>query len=422
MPNNNSDTTQTAQTQAQSQSKARAKQDAISAAQFATQAIRGGFCATGENEHSPAIFMTSSFSYGSAAEAAAHFSGEIKGNIYSRFTNPTVRVFEERLALLEGAERCVATASGMGAILTMCLAYLQAGDHLLASRALFGSTTSLFTNHVAKFGVEVTFVEADDNAAWQAAIQPNTKLLYCETPSNPLAQICDLAFLSELAHKHDALFAVDNCFCTPALQKPLAFGVDLVVHSATKYIDGQGRAIGGAILGNHELLDKAHGVVRTGGVSMSPFNAWVFLKGLETLELRMRAHCASAQALAEWLEVHPKVSKVHYAGLPSHPSHRLAAKQQSLFGAIIGFEVASGTLDGKQAAWQVIDATRLLSITGNLGDAKSTITHPATTTHGRLSIEAKRDAGISDALIRVSVGLENVEDIKADLARGLDKL
>lgn len=392
-----------------------------------TLAIRTGYTRTGEGEHSEALFMTSSFVYESAADAAAHFSGEKKGNIYSRFTNPTVRAFEKRLAALEGVDRCVATASGMGAILTMCLAYLQAGDHLLASRALFGSSVSLFNNYMLKFGIEVSYVDLADKAVWQAAVQPNTKLIYCETPSNPLAEIADLTFLAGLAKEAGALFAVDNCFCTPALQKPFEFGADLVIHSATKYIDGQGRALGGAILGEHELLEAAFKVVRTGGISMSPFNAWVFLKGLETLNLRMKAHCESAMTIATWLEAHPKVKKVHYAGLPSHPAHELAKKQQRYFGGIIGFEVQSSELqdknfDAKQAAWTVVDATELVSITGNLGDAKSTITHPATTTHGRLSDDDKQKAGISDSLLRLSVGLEHVDDIIADISRGLDQL
>lgn len=403
-----------------------------------TLAIRTGYTRTQEAEHNEAMFMTSSFVYDSAADAAAHFSGEKKGNIYSRFSNPTVRAFEKRLAALEGAERCVATASGMGAILTMCLAYLEAGDHLLASRALFGSSVSLFNNYMQKFGVAVSYVDLADKAAWQAAVQPNTKLIYCETPSNPLAEIADLSFLADLARQAGALFAVDNCFCTPALQKPLDFGADLVIHSATKYIDGQGRALGGAILGEHELLEAAFKVVRTGGVSMSPFNAWVFLKGLETLNLRMTAHCDSAMKIATWLESHPKVTKVHYAGLASHPAHELAKKQQRYFGGIIGFEVegfevggfeveenaaeANTSMTAKQAAWAVIDATELVSITANLGDAKSTITHPATTTHGRLTDEDKQKAGIVDGLLRLSVGLEHVDDIIADIKRGLDKL
>lgn len=393
-----------------------------------TLAIRTGYTRTMEGEHSEAMFMTSSFVYESAADAAAHFSGEKKGNIYSRFTNPTVRAFEKRLAALEDAERCVATASGMGAILTMCLAYLEKGDHLLASRALFGSSISLFNNYMLKFGIEVSYVDQanktneESQKAWQQDIQPNTKLIYCETPSNPLAEIVDLTFLAKLAHDNDILFAVDNCFCTPALQKPIHFGADLVIHSATKYIDGQGRALGGAILGKHDLLEDAFKVVRTGGISMSPFNAWVFLKGLETLNLRMQAHSESANKIAHWLEAHEKVGKVYYAGLTSHSAHELAKKQQRYFGGIIGFEVKSDKMPDQTAAWTVIDNTKLISITGNLGDAKSTFTHPATTTHGRLSDEDKQKAGIYDSLVRLSVGLENTDDIIADIARGLDKL
>ena len=397
--------------------KAAQKREILKTVDLDTLALRGGFEASSEMEHSPGIFMTSSFTYGSALEAADHFGGKVKGNIYSRFTNPTVQVFERKLALLEGAERCIGTASGMGAILTMGLAYLEAGDHLLSSRDLFGSTVSLFNNYFKKFGIEVSYVDGADTSAWQAAVQPNTKLLYCETPSNPLSQIVDIRAVSDIAHAAGALFAVDNCFCTPALQKPLELGADLIIHSATKYLDGQGRAIGGALAGSNELMEKAYGVVRTGGVSMSPFNAWVFTKGLETLPLRMRAHAANALEVARWLEAHPQVKKVHYSGLQSHPQHALASAQQSAYGAVLGFEVES-----QEAAWQVIDATRLVSITGNLGDARTTITHPATTTHGRLSPEDRAAAGIADGLIRVSVGLENTADLCADLARGLDAL
>ena len=383
---------------------------------FDTIALRTGHQRTAEGEHGEPIFLTSSFVYSSAADAAAHFSGEVQGNIYSRFTNPTVRMFEQRLAALEGGERCVATASGMAAILSVALAFLKAGDHVVCSRAVFGTTTSLFDKYMRKFGVDVTFVDLADLSQWQAAVQPGTtKLFFCESPSNPLSEVADLQALSDLAHQHGILFAVDNCFCTPALQQPLKFGVDLVIHSATKYLDGQGRTLGGAVVGSSKLLEEVFGVVRTCGPSMSPFNAWVFVKGLETLRLRMEAHSKSALELATWLAQHPAVEKVYYSGLPDSPGHELAKRQQRAFGGIFSFVVKGG----REAAWRVIDQTRFISITGNLGDAKSTITHPATTTHGRLSEQAKLEAGIEEGLIRVSVGLEDIDDIKADLARGL---
>lgn len=390
-----------------------------------TIAVRGGYHRTDEGEHNEAIFTTSSYVYKNAADAADHFNGNKKGNVYSRHTNPTVRAFERRLAALEEGERCVATASGMGAILTMCLAYLQAGDHLLAAKQLFGSSVALFDTYFKAFGVEVSYVDCFDNDAWQNAMQPNTKVLYCESPSNPLAQIADLRFLSRLAHDHDALLIVDNCFATPAIQKPLMLGADVVLHSASKYIDGQGRVLGGALVGNDDLMEKAFGVVRTGGISLSPFNAWVLLKGLETLSLRMKAHCENANQIAKFLHNHPKVSKVHFSGLPDHPSHDIAKRQHTAlknvqggaFGAIIGFEVAD-----QAAAWHVIDSTNMISITNNLGDAKSTITHPATTTHFRMTPEARIEAGVNEGLIRFSVGLEDVDDIIADLKRGLDTL
>ena len=383
-----------------------------------TLAIRAGHERTHEQEHGEPIFPTSSFVYGSAAEAAAKFSGEAPGNVYSRFTNPTVRTFEQRLAAMEGGERCVATSSGMAAILSTALALLSAGDEIVASRSLFGSTVSLFDKYLGKFGITTRYVELADLAAWEAAMTPATRLLFAETPSNPLSEVVDIAGLAEIAHRQDALLAIDNCFLTPALQKPLALGADLVIHSATKYLDGQGRAIGGAVVGRDKELEELFGVVRTCGPCLSPFNAWIFTKGLETLALRMKAHCENAQALAEWLEAHPAVARVHYSGLASHPQHELAARQQQGFGAVLGVEVKGG----REAAWSVIDATRLLSITGNLGDVKTTITHPATTTHGRLSDDQKRIAGISDGLIRVAVGLEAIDDIRADLARGLDAL
>lgn len=383
---------------------------------FATRAVRAGQVRTPEGEQSEPIFPTSSYVFGSAAEAAARFGGTQPGNIYSRFTNPTVRAFEERLATLEGGERCVAFSSGMAAILATCLGLLKAGDHIVSSRSIFGTTTVLFSNYLAKFGVATSFVSLTDVAAWQAAIKPNTRLLFLETPSNPLTEIADIAALAALAHQHGCLLAVDNCFCTPALQQPLKFGADIIIHSATKYIDGQGRCIGGAVVGDAERVGKdIFGVLRTAGATMSPFNAWVFLKGLETLRVRMQAHCAGAQALAEWLEQQPTVKRVYYPGLKSHPQHALAARQQTGFGGLLSFEVHGGQAE----AWRVVDATRMISITANLGDAKSTITHAATTTHGRLTPEARAESGISDALLRVSVGLEDIEDIKEDLARGL---
>lgn len=383
---------------------------------FDTRAVRAGQHRTNEGEHSEPIFTTSSYVFASAAAAAARFSGETPGNIYSRFTNPTVRAFEERLAALEGGEKCVATASGMAAILSTCLALLKGGDHIVASRNIFGPTVLLFNNYLGRFGVETTYVSLTDDAAWEKAIKPNTRLLFLETPSNPLTEIADIARLAKLAHARGCLLVVDNCFCTPALLRPLALGADIVIHSATKYLDGQGRCIGGAVVGNAELVGKeVYGFMRTAGPSLSPFNAWVFLKGLETLGLRMQAHSASAQALAEWLERQAGVQRVYYPGLASHPQHALAKQQQTGFGGIVSFELKGG----KEAAWRLIDSTRLISITANLGDTKSTVTHPATTTHGRLTPEQRADAGISDGLIRLSVGLEDVEDLKRDLAPGL---
>jgi O-succinylhomoserine sulfhydrylase len=400
---------------------------------FDTRAVRIGHRRTPEGEQSEPIFPTSSFVFDSAAEAAARFSGAEPGNIYSRFTNPTVRTFEERLAALEGGERCVAFASGMSAILATGMSLLKAGDHVVASKAIFGTTTVLFQNYFGRFGVETGFVPLTDYAAWEKAIRPNTKFLFLETPSNPLTEVADIPRLAKLAHAKGCLLVVDNCFCTPALQLPLKLGADIVIHSATKYLDGQGRAIGGAVVGSAELVGKeVYGFLRTAGPTMSPFNAWVFLKGLETLNLRMKAHSANAQALAEWLEKQPRVKRVYYPGLASHPQHTLASQQQSGFGGIVSFELDGGDVHGrtgaaggrapetaKEAAWRLIDSTQLLSITANLGDTKSTITHPATTTHGRLTPEQRAEAGISDGLIRVSVGLEEIEDIKRDLARGL---
>ena len=385
---------------------------------FDTLAIRAGQRRTGEGEHSEAIFPTSSYVFSSAAEAAARFSGAQPGNIYSRFTNPTVRTFEQRLAALEGGESCVATASGMAAILATCLALLKQGDHLLSSRAVFGSTTVLFSTYLARCGIETGYVPLADLDAWAAAIRPNTRMLFLETPSNPLTELGDIRALADLAHARGCLLVVDNCFCTPALQRPLDLGADIVIHSATKYIDGQGRCIGGAVIGDEQRVGKeVYGFLRTCGPSMSPLNEWVFLKGLETLSLRMRAHSANALALATWLESHPQVARVYYPGLPSHPQHTLATAQQRDFGGIVSFDVRGG----QPAAWRLIDTTRLLSITANLGDVKSTVTHPATTTHGRLAPEQRQAAGIGDGLIRVAIGLEDVADIRADLARGLDQ-
>ena len=383
---------------------------------FATRAVRAGQTRSKEGEHSEPIFATSSFVFDDAEQAAARFSGDQKGNIYSRFTNPTVRTFEERMAALEGGEAAIATSSGMSAILSTFMALLSSGDHIVASRSLFASTRTLFDKYLAKFGVEVSHVDLTDLTAWQEAIKANTKAFFLESPSNPLNEIADLAALSELAKKHNSLLIVDNCFCTPALQQPLALGADIVVHSATKYIDGQGRCIGGVVVAKDiELIDEVYGFLRTAGPTMSPFNAWVFSKGLETLNLRMKAHSESAMQVAEWLEAQPSIDRVYYAGLSSHKQHQLAMKQQLDFGGIVAFEVAGG----REAAWQFIDATQWLSITANLGDSKTTITHPATTTHGRLSDQERCGTGITENLIRLSIGLEDVKDIKQELLLGL---
>jgi O-succinylhomoserine sulfhydrylase len=383
---------------------------------FETRAVRAGRQRTPEGEHSEALFLTSSYVFANAAEAAARFSGEQPGNIYSRFTNPTVRAFEQRLATLEGGACCVATASGMAAILSTCAGLLKSGDHIVSSRSIFGTTTVLFTNYLAKFGIETTFVPLADLEAWEAAIRPETRLLFIETPSNPLTELADIRRLAEIAHARGCLLAVDNCFCTPALQRPLEWGADIVIHSATKYLDGQGRCVGGAVIGDAERVGKdVYGFLRTAGPAMSPFNAWVFLKGLETLTLRMKAHSDSALVLARWLEQQPGVARVYHPGLESHPQHELAVCQQQGFGGIVSFDMKGG----KENAWAVIDATRIFSITANLGDAKSTITHPATTTHGRLAPEQRAAVGISDGLVRLAVGLESVADLQADLARGL---
>jgi O-succinylhomoserine sulfhydrylase len=353
-----------------------------------------------------------------AAQAAACFTGKSEGNIYSRFTNPTVTAFQERLAALEGAEACVATASGMSAILAMAMALLKAGDHVVCSASVFGSTVTLFSSLMSKFGVATTFVAGTDVVGWEGALRPETKLLFVETPSNPLTEVADIAALAAVARRAGALLAVDNCFCTPALQLPLQLGADLVIHSATKYLDGQGRVLGGAVLGRRELvMDGIFSFLRTAGPSLSPFNAWVLLKGLETLRLRMEAQSHAALQLAQWLEGRPGIGRVYYPSLRSHPQHELAKKQQRLGGAVVSFEVEGG----REAAWRVVDATRMISITANLGDTKTTITHPATTTHGRISAEARKAAGIEEGLLRVAVGLEALSDIQADLERGLKR-
>jgi len=380
-----------------------------------TLAVRSGTVRSQFGEHSEGLFLTSSFVFESAAQAAARFIGEEPGNIYARFTNPTVTMFEERLAALEGTEQCVATASGMSAILACVMGVLKAGDHVVASRSLFGATVNLFNNIIKKFGVETTYVSATEVSEWQAAVRPNTRLFFLETPSNPLTEISDIAAISVVAKSCGALLAVDNCFCTPILQRPLQLGADIVIHSATKYIDGQGRVLGGAVLGSRKNMEGVYGFLRTAGPTMSAFNAWIFLKGLETLKIRMDAHSANALELATWLEAQPSVSRVFYPGLPSHPQHELAMRQQKTGGGIVSFELAGG----KEAAWRVIDNTKMLSITANLGDTRTTITHPASTTHARISAEARAAAGISDGLIRIAVGLEAVVDIQNDLARGL---
>lgn len=382
-----------------------------------TIALHTGIHRSQFNEHSEALYLTSSFVFDSAAQAAARFSGSEPGNIYSRFTNPTVTAFEERLAALEGAEVCVATSSGMSAILACVMGLLSAGDHIVASRSLFGSTVNLFNNILKKFNIDTTFVSATDVASWQMAIQPNTKLFFLETPSNPLTEISDIAALSTVAHQAGIWLAVDNCFCTPALQKPLELGADIVIHSATKYLEGQGRVLGGAVLGKRNLLmdGGVFGFLRTAGPTLSAFNAWVIMKGIETLKVRMEAHSAHALEIARWLESQPNVTRVFYPGLSSHSQYELAKKQQKSGGGIVAFEVKGG----KEAAWRVIDSTKLISITANLGDAKSTLTHPATTTHARITQEARDAAGISDGLLRIAVGLEAVQDLQNDLARGL---
>ncbi len=381
-----------------------------------TLAVRAGIERSQFGEHAEAMYLTSSFVFKSAAEAAARFSNQQPGNIYSRFTNPTVTMFEQRLAALEGAECCIATSSGMAAILSTAMGLLKAGDHVVCSAGVFGATVQLFGAILKRFGIDTTFVSGTDVSAWQAAVKPATRLLYVETPSNPLTEVYDIAALADVAHRAGALLAVDNCFCSPALQRPLEFGADVVIHSATKYLDGQGRVLGGAVLGKKEVVyEGVLGFLRTAGPTLSAFNAWVILKGMETLNIRLQAQCASALKLAQWLEQQPQVARVYYPGLPSHPQHALAMKQQKSGGGIVSFDLKGG----KDAAWRVIDHTRLLSITANLGDTKTTITHPASTTHGRITPEARAAAGIGDGLVRIAVGLENLEDIQADLRRGL---
>jgi O-succinylhomoserine sulfhydrylase len=380
-----------------------------------TLAVRAGQERSQFNEHAEALFLTSSFVFDNAAQAAARFSGAEEGNVYARFTNPTVTNFQQRLAALEGAEACVATASGMAAILATVMALMKSGEHIVASRSIFGATQQMFGNILPRFGVETTLVEATQLDAYREAIRPATRLVFIESPSNPLTEVLDISAIAEVTHAAGALLVVDNCFCTPALQQPLALGADLVIHSATKYLDGQGRVLGGAVCGPKVLTEEVFKFLRTAGPTLSPFNAWVILKGMETLFIRMKAQSVAAQELAEWLEQQPRVSRVYYPGLASHPQHALAMRQQKSGGAILSFEVDGG----REAAWRVVDSCRLLSITANLGDTKTTLTHPASTTHGRISPEARAASGIGEGLLRVAVGLENIEDIKQDLARGL---
>jgi O-succinylhomoserine sulfhydrylase len=380
-----------------------------------TLAVRAGQERSQFGEHAEALYLTSSFVFDNAAQAAARFSGAEEGNVYSRFTNPTVTMFQERLAALEGADACVATASGMAAILSTVMALLKSGDHIVAARGIFGASQQLFGTIMPRFGVETSFVPGSTPEAFKEALKPNTKLVFIETPSNPLTEVFDITALAELAHAAGALLVVDNCFCSPALQRPLEFGADLVIHSATKYLDGQGRVLGGAVCGGKALVEEVFKFLRTAGPTLSAFNAWVILKGLETLKIRMLAQSASALDLARRLEAHPAVARVFYPGLPSHPQHALAMRQQATGGGIVAFEVKGG----REEAWRVIDACKLLSITANLGDVKTTLTHPASTTHGRISPEARAESGITDGLLRIAVGLEAVDDIEADLLRGL---
>lgn len=382
---------------------------------FDTLAVRAGQLRSEFQEHSEALFLTSSFVYKDAAEAARRFANEEPGFIYSRFTNPTVTMFQDRLAALEGAEACVATATGMAAIASTVLGMLKSGDHIVSSRSVFGTVVPLFDQICKRFGIETTWVSPASLDEWSAAIRPSTRLLFCETPSNPLAEICDIAALAEIARRAKACLAIDNCLLTPALQRPIELGADLVIHSATKYLDGQGRVLAGAVCGRKELIEPVYGFVRTAGPALSPFNAWICLKGMETLRLRIDAQSHATLELARWLQSQPQVSRVYYAGLESHPQHALASRQASAQGAVVSFEVTGG----REAAWRVVDAVRLISITANLGDTKSTITHPATTTHARITQAERNAAGISDGLLRVAVGLENLEDLKHDLLTGL---
>ena len=385
---------------------------------FETRAVRAGQRRSAEGEHSAPIFATSSFVFDSAAQAAARFAGDEPGNVYGRYTNPSVRLFERRLAALEGAEAAVATASGMAAILSVCMGLLRAGDRVVCSRDVFGATRILLDQQLRRFGLDTRFVPLTDLDAWRGAVDSRTRLLFLETPSNPLCEVADLPAFAKIARAAGARLAVDNCFCTPALQRPLERGADLVVHSATKYLDGHGRCLGGAALGDAESMAEVLGFVRSAGPSMSPFNAWTFTSGLESLSVRMAAHCERALELARWLDAQPAIERVHYAGLASHPGHALAAEQQSGFGGVLSFEVRGG----QAAAWRLIDRVKLLSLTANLGDVKSTIVHPATTTHGRWSARERSDCGIADNLVRVSAGLESAEDLKADLAQALEGL
>jgi len=388
--------------------------------QVSTKGVRAGVLRSEFAEHSEALFLTSSFVFDNAAQAAARFANNEEGMVYTRYTNPTVSMFQDRLAAMEGAETCVATASGMAAILATTMVHLKSGDHVVCSNAVFGATIQLFNNILGRFGIETSYVSPTRPQEWEKAARKNTRLFFLETPSNPLTEVSDIPALAAIAKQAGALLAVDNVFCTPALQKPLELGADIVVHSATKYIDGQGRVMGGAVCGPRALVgDVLVPFLRTAGPALSPFNAWVLLKGLETLDLRVKAESAAALELAQWLEGHPAVARVHYPGLRSHPQYELAKRQQRAGGSVLSFEVKGGAQGAKAAAWRVIDATRLVSHTANLGDVKTTIIHPATTTHGRISPEARAAAGITDGLIRLAVGLEAVEDLKDDLMRGL---
>ena len=390
-----------------------------------TLAVRQALPRSVYGEHSEALYLTSSFVQPDAETAARRFAGEEDGYTYTRTSNPTVTSFEQRLAALEGTESAIGTASGMSAILLMCLGLLKAGDHVVCSQSIFGSTIKLIGGELARFGVESSFVPQTDSSAWKAALRPNTQLLFAETPTNPLTDLCDIAELAAIAHDAGVLLAVDNCFASPALQRPAMLGADLVIHSGTKFLDGQGRVMAGAVCGPRSIIDdKLAPLIRSAGVNLSPFNAWVVLKGMETLRIRMEAQSANALALAQWLEAQPQVARVYYPGLTSHPQHALAMRQQSgVGGAVLSFDVrANGPQEGRARAFHVIDSTRVCSITANLGDTKTTITHPASTSHGRLTEAQRQAAGIGQGLIRVAVGLEHIDDLKNDLARGLDTL